>query len=75
MCRGFLCYLYAERHFFSCPLEVPGHMSAEQGKGQGRDEGLCLGTQVRSRPLVALPVRRLGVGNIKAHLESFLSSP
>lgn len=44
-------------------------MSAEQGKGKGRDEELCLSTRVKSRPLVALPVRKLGVGKIKAHLE------
>lgn len=60
--------------FFSCPLEVPEHTNAEPGKGKGRDEQLCLGTRVRSRPLVALPVRKLGVDKIKAHLESFLRS-
>lgn len=71
-CRSFLCYLYAESILF---LSFGGsrHMSAEQGKGKGRDEELCLGTRVRSRPLVALPVRKLGVGEIKAHLEPFLS--
>lgn len=46
--------LVCRRDLFSCPLEVPGHMSAEQGKGKGRDEELCLskvalsGSAVRS---------------------------
>lgn len=61
--------LVCRKAYFYCPLEAPGHVSAEQGKGKGRDGELCLGTRVRSRPLVVLPVRQLGVDKIKAHLE------
>lgn len=34
--------------------------SAEWGKGKGRGKEFCPGTGVRSRVLVALPVRKLG---------------